>query len=438
MLAYQMRIAWKSLKRNPVLSSLLVAGIALGIAVSTTFVATYYLIARDPIPQKSDRLFYVQLDSWGPEEPFDEDRPEEPPDQITYRDARALMESEIPTHRSIMFPANLTVHPERQEERPFRALTRMCFRDFFALFDVPFAYGGPWDESADRDASTVVVLDHATNQRLFGGEDPVGRRLRIEDREFTVVGVLAPWRPTVKFYDPTQGGFEPPEELYLPFNLVEPMQVMTAGNDSNWKFYDGERLDYLFNSEAVWLQMWVQLDSEEQKAAYESFLDAYTTEQRQAGRFQRPTNNRLRDVMEWMEVEETMPREARTTLVVGLLFLVVCAVNLIGILLGKFLARAPEVGVRRALGASRGSVFLQHLIECLLVGALGGLLGLLMSLGGLKIVNRLLADVDAVFAPNPVMVAAAIGLALVAALIAGLYPSWRICRVAPATYLKLQ
>ena len=60
---------------------------------------------------------------------------------------------------------------------------------------------------------------------------------------------------------------------------------------------------------------------------------------------------------------------------VGLLFLVVAAVNLIGLLLGKFLARADEVGVRRALGASRRDVFLQHLVECQVVALLGGAIG---------------------------------------------------------------
>ena len=59
MLVYQIRLAWKSLKRNPILSMLLIGGIGLGIAVSMTFVTGYYMLTSDPIPQKSDRLFYV-------------------------------------------------------------------------------------------------------------------------------------------------------------------------------------------------------------------------------------------------------------------------------------------------------------------------------------------------------------------------------------------
>ena len=77
MLAYQIRLAWLSLKRNPVLSLLIVGGIGLGIAVAMTFVTAYYMMAANPIPQKSDRLHYVQLDAWEPEEPWDDDEDDE-------------------------------------------------------------------------------------------------------------------------------------------------------------------------------------------------------------------------------------------------------------------------------------------------------------------------------------------------------------------------
>src|SRR5687768_4993630 len=103
MLAYQLRIAWKSLRRTPVLSSLLVAGIALGIAVSTGFITAYHLLSRNPIPEKSADLYYVQLDAWNPDRPWDDDKPEEPPTQLTYRDSMALMESTAPLRKSAMF-----------------------------------------------------------------------------------------------------------------------------------------------------------------------------------------------------------------------------------------------------------------------------------------------------------------------------------------------
>lgn len=438
MFAYQLRMAVKSLKRNPVLSTLLVLGIALGIAVSTAFVTTYYMMAQNPIPQKSERLFYVQMDAWNPERPYDDEHPEEPPDQLTYRDVQALMESDIPTYKSGMFKAQLTVHPEAEGERPFRALVRMCFADFFPMFDVPFLYGSGWGSSADRGPEPVVVLNRETNERLFGGENSVGRKVRIEDREFTVVGVLDQWKPMPKFYDITNFEFGEPEEIYMPLEFTAAMEIDSAGNDSGWKFEAIETFDDWLQSESVWLQMWVQLDDRRQREEFQAFLDAYAMEQRQLGRFQRPINNRLRDVMQWMEAQEVVPEEATSMLIIGMLFLVVCSVNLIGLLLGKFLARGPEIGVRRALGASKLSIFLQHLLEVELVGIAGGVIGLGLSVVTLRVINSLFPQADFAFGLDSNMVGAGILLSIVAGMIAGLYPAWRICRVQPAMHLKTQ
>jgi putative ABC transport system permease protein len=389
MLAYQLKIALKSLQRNPVLSTLLIGGIALGIAVSTAFVTVYYMMASDPIPAKSDVLFAVQLDSWDPDEPWNDERPEEPPNQLTYRDMVAIMESDIPTHQSGMYKAELTMHPEAETDRPFRAVTRLCFGDFFTMFDVPFLYGGPWGGSADRGPEPVVVLSKETHLRLFGDENSVGRRVRIEDRDFTVVGVLDDWRPFVKYYDVNNFQFEEPEEAYIPLNFNVPLELYSSGNTNGWKFYPGNEYDDFLQSESVFLQMWVQLDSARQREEYLAFLDAYTDSQRELGRFQRPNNNKVRPVMEWLRVREVMPEEAKLMLVIAMLFLIVCSVNLIGILLGKFLARAPEVGVRRALGASKTSVFVQHLVECELIGLLGGVAGIGLSAVALELINGL-------------------------------------------------
>ena len=440
MLAYQLKIAFNSLKRNPVLSGLLIGGIALGIAVSTAFVTVYYLMASDPIPAKSDRLFAVQLDSWGADEPYDDDRPAEPSPQITYRDMVAIMESDSPVRQSGMYKGQLTVHPDSSSEtdRPFRAMTRLCFADFFPMFDVPFRYGTGWDASADRNTEPVVVLSEATNARLFAGADSVGKTVRIEDRDFTVVGVLDYWRPRVKFYDVNNFEFDEPEEIYIPFNFNRPLELYSSGNTNGWKFYPGSEYEDFLQSEDVFIQMWVELDSASQRNEYLAFLDAYTEGQRQLGRFARPTNNKVRPVMEWLDVREVVPDEAKLMLIIASLFLVVCSVNLIGILLGKFLARAPEIGVRRALGASKLSVFVQHILECELIGLLGGVVGIALSALALKLINGLFTRVDFAFGLDLNMLGAGVILSLVAGLIAGLYPAWRICRVAPATYLKLQ
>ncbi len=437
MLAYQLRMAAKSLRRNPVLSILMIGAVGLGIGVSTTFVTAHYILSMDPIPEKSSVLYYVEMDNWDPNRPWNDSDPTEAPNQITYRDMAGIMKSTIPTFQGGSFKASLYIHPEAKIGRPYKALGRMCFSDFFKLFDLPFEYGGGWDRQAEKGPDPVVVLDHETNQKLFGGENSVGRQVQIEDRHFKVVGVLKPWRPLPKFYDTHNSPFAEPEDIYLPFEFGRIFEVYSAGNTSNWKRYEGDSYQAFLDSESIWIQMWVQLDSAEQKEAYMDFLNAYVHTQKAVGRMQRPMNNKLFSVKEWLKEAEAVPEMATSLVVISLLFLVVCSLNLIGILLGKFLARAPEVSVRRAMGASRASVFFQHLVECEVVGLLGGLLGIFFSTLGLKWINSIFENLfESGLDAN--MLAVAVALALLSGLIAGLYPAWRICSIAPAAYLKEQ
>ena len=219
MLAYQIKSAIRSLRRNPALSALLIAGIGLGIAVSTAFITTYYLMAGDPIPHKSDQLFYVEMDSWNPDRPYNDEHPDWPPEQVTYRDARGIMESDIPTHQSVMFRASLTVQPEAENDQPYREDIRVCFNDFFAMFEVPFLYGGPWSDAADANAERVAVINAETNRKLFGGENSVGRSLRIENEIYSIVGVVDEWRPQTKYYDPNNNTLEIRRRFFSPSTL---------------------------------------------------------------------------------------------------------------------------------------------------------------------------------------------------------------------------
>jgi len=69
-----------------------------------------------------------------------------------------------------------------------------------------------------------------------------------------------------------------------------------------------------------------------------------------------------------------VPPESRVSLMVSLGFFLICLVNTIGLLLAKFMRRSGEIGVRRALGASRREIYTQFLIEAGTVGLAGGLL----------------------------------------------------------------
>ncbi len=440
MFFYQLRLAGKSVLRHPVLSGLIALGIALGVCVATTFLALYHILSADPVPGKSQNINLVLVDSWGlltGEGPCCRDRP----DLLTYRDTVALMKSGIPARQTPHFPAQLSIYPPRRDMRPFREMVRLGSGDLLPMFGAPFAYGSSWDKTADEAPAAVAVIDDKMNQKLFGGGNSVGKSFRIEDRDFRVVGVLAPWRPSILPYDQTQNPLRAPESIYIPFNWVIPMQIATSGNGASWKSNeDFETWEArAAGSEAMWLQLWVELKDAPQKAAYRRFTEGYVADQKKHGRLPRKQGEYLTTLPDLIEEWKVVPQQTKALATISILFLAVASVNLIGLFLGKFLARAPIAGIRRALGASRRTIFVQHLLEAELIGIAGGLVGIALAAGVLSLLNkvfRLIARSDGHLALDLPMIGAAVGLSLVAGAAAGLYPAWRICREAPARHLK--
>lgn len=437
MFSYYLKLGWLSIRRNPLLSTLMVVAIAVGIGASMTIITVNYVMSGNPIPQKSDQLFYVQLDSW---DPIDHDNEGfEPPDQMTYLDAMALMKAGKAYRQIASNRSGLVLEPQGEGERPFSVSSRNTWADFFPMFDVPFLYGGGWDDSVDDNLEKAVVLSKEINERVFGGENSVGRSLRLNGMDFQVVGVMDKYLPVPRFYDVTTGAFDEPAEVFIPFNIAVEYELPRNGNTSCWKVPDGDGFEAFLNSECAWIQFWAELRNDEEKQDYMAFLNAYTEQQKEMGRFPRPLNNRLSNVMEWMEIEEVVEDDAQVMLGLSLLFLMVCLLNTIGLLLAKFLGKSGDISLRRALGASRGSLFVQHMIESGMIGLGGGVLGIGLTWLGLRGIEMLFGEfVENLVGLNWVMILTAIGLAIVSALLAGLYPTWRACRIAPASQLKLQ
>jgi putative ABC transport system permease protein len=438
MFRYYLGLATSSLRSTPAMTGLMIGTVGLGIAVFMAALTVFYLMSNNPIPQKSDVLFAVTLDSWDPDRPADDDQPELPPPELTHRDAMALRASTIPTRRVAMHKVGLIVEPAREGVNPLKVVGRLTDGEFFAMFDVPFVYGATWSREADETGELAVVLGAEMNDRLFGGEDSVGKTLTIQSRDFTVVGVVERWHPSPKFYDVNNGAFDESEEMFIPVGVGRELEMSSEGNTNCWKNEDINNFEEFANSECSWWQFWAELETPEQVAEFQDYLDAYAMEQKTLGRFPRPLNNRLTNVEDWLDVRRVVRNDSKVLVGIAFLFLGVCLFNIVGLMLTKFLGKASQIGIRRALGASRKAVFTQQLIEVGALGAAGGIAGLLLALLALEGIKLLFPGFEQLAQLDMTLAGIAVVVAIVATVIAGLYPVWRVCRMPPSIYLRLQ
>ena len=436
MFRYYVKLGLASIRKNPILSALMIAAIAVGIGACMTVVNIDYVMGGNPIPNRSDVLFYVQVDSWDPNKPYDEEG--DPPYQVTYMDGKALLDARKARRQVLSYKTGRVIEPQGEGERPFQIEARSTSADFFAMFDTPFLYGSGWDRAADDNEEPVVVLGREVNERVFGGENSVGRTLIMNGDAYRVTGVLDTWEPVPKFYDVNNGQFDKTEQAYFPLSLGVAREIGNWGNTNCWKPGEGGFQGKL-RSECVWLQFWVELHGAKEKQEYMDFLNAYAESQKALGRFPRPLNNRLSNVMEWMENQHVVEDDVRVLIGLSFLFLVVCLLNTIGLLLAKVARRTGDISLRRALGASRRAIFSQYIVEAGVIGFGGGILGIGMTWLGLQGIKALYGEFDFItrlVQMDWVVILEAVGLAIISALAAALYPTWRACAVHPANQLK--
>jgi putative ABC transport system permease protein len=144
-------------------------------------------------------------------------------------------------------------------------------------------------------------------------------------------------------------------------------------------------------------------------------------------------------VREWLVYQHAVADEVRILVLVSFSFLLVCLLNAMGLMLAKIMGRAGDIGVRRALGASRRAIFGQCLIEAGVVGLAGGLLGLgLTALGLMGLRSLLSEEVSRLTHFSALDISIAVILAVLATTLAGWYPTWRAAQVQPAWQLKAQ
>ncbi|HEY4093454.1 MAG TPA: ABC transporter permease [Luteibacter sp.] len=430
---YYLEMAVRSLRRNPVLTALMILAVALGIGACMTTLTALHVLTGDPLPGRSGSIYMPRLD------PRAADTGEEttPPVQVTWTDGMALLHARRATHQALMVGGSATIRPDDPGMEAFITSGRFTTADFFPMFGTPFAFGQGWSDAEDEGRARVAVISDALNARLFDGANSVGRVLHVNDASFRIIGVLKPWRPVPHFYDIYSGEYAKAEDIYVPLTASRDTELPRTGGVECWGAGSTEESD-MERSTCTWLQFWVQLDNAQAKQAYATFLEGYAREQHAAGRFERNLPTALTGVQAFLDERHVVPSDVRLQFWLASGFFFVCLLNTVGLMLAKFLRRAGELGVRRALGASRRAIFAQLLFEAGIIGFAGGVIGLGFAVVGLALV-RINPDRSAQLAHLDLpMLGITFVLSVVAAMLAGLFPAWRACQVPPGLHLKSQ
>ena len=275
--------------------------------------------------------------------------------------------------------------------------------DFFRVFGARLALGRAIAPQDDRlNGERVMVLTHSLWQRQFGGQtDVVGRNITISGQSYTVIGVTAP-------------DFQPPRktlEAFVPIHVFYPNAAVSRG--------------------AHLLRVYARLGAGVALTQAQSELNVIDRRLAEAN----PEEGTERQT-KLIPLHERMVGSIRPALLVllgavGLVLLVACA-NFANLLLARIATRTQELTVRAALGASRGRLIRQVLVESILLALLGGFAGMLLGSWGVDALLALKPDdlprVENIALDGRVL-SFTFGLALLTGVIFGTFPAWQATRV---------
>jgi len=453
MFSYNLQLALRSLKQRVQLTILMILAISIGIGLLITVQTMAYQNEKMPLAHKADSIYFVQADN----RELGADPIVSQPRMIylTHRDARNLMTGDTPAKaHTTVWKTDIILNSLDQNIRPFRSRTAVTNHSFFSMFDVPFLYGSPWDNESDNNGAPVIVLTKESNELLFGGENSVGKQLRVNDLSVTVVGVLNDWDLGRRFYDESYSTSRHDtafisDTFAINNNIMRNERLSCLPQDSSKRgIYRTNDVQGLINSECSFVRLWAQIDSASKAAEYEGYLEQYVMTQKSLGRFPREMNNYVTSLYTMVTLANELRGGRDPLKYIAPLFFFVCLLNAIGLLLAKFMRKSNEVSLRRALGASKSTLMGQYLLEVMLIGFMGGILGCVFAYFGLQGMMRVnvyqsdytvtLDSLRHAFAMDWIMIGKAFGIAIGSTIVVGLYPIWRIINIPPASQLKSQ
>ena len=295
--------------------------------------------------------------------------------------------------------------------------------EFFSTLGVPMVLGRPF--TADEDtpsAAPVIVLDYSFWRRVFASDpNVIGRSVRLDSTSATIVGVADP-----RFTNFTPGKFQ---DFYMPLSMV--LQVRTQWWDSGNRLYEPDSL---------WVNIVGRLKpgvSLEQAQAVATTVFRNDTIHGAKPLFKEADDPRIQLLYVDEALHGTNKQIASMLyllmVAVGIALLIACS-NVAGLTLARSAHRQKEMALRIALGAGHGRVIRQLLTESVLLSTIGGALGVLLAVWGVKAMTHFLAAAhDGVFQyvvePNARVLAFTLVITFLTGILFGLAPARRCAQI---------
>lgn len=277
--------------------------------------------------------------------------------------------------------------------------------DYAQWMNRPIGMGRGLTQDDQRRRSTVAVVGATLGSKLFGGSDPVGRDVTVEGQRFRIVGILAAGQifSDENYYD--ANGILIPIETYMdridPDHKLTHLAVKLAAKKDLGEVSAamiGRAKQAHHNIEDIEIKDL----SEELARSYQNFLE---------------------QMRGWTIVLMSL---AGTVLLVG-------GVGVLSVMLISFSDRRYEIGLRKAMGASDHEVFIQFILEALVLASVGAFAG---TLAGAALCRALSPKFPYGLIVNPVGLVVAWGIALALALVFGMYPAIRASRLSPMEAMR--
>jgi putative ABC transport system permease protein len=274
--------------------------------------------------------------------------------------------------------------------------------------DLAIASGRFWTEDEDARHAHVCLLGYDTAQMLFGNEDPIGREVNVATGLYTVIGVMD------KRKQPFGSGKNPADNgVYFPLGTFH-------------NLYPGIRDMFIA----------IRYDDQRNKTLVEE-------EVREMLRIRRKVRVDLPDNFEMMGPDSLSKLWAQLT---GGLVLFMIAVSSVGLMVGgvgvmnimlvSVTERTREIGVRKAIGATRRTIMTQFTVEAVTLCAIGGIIGILVGGVITYVVYFLPIGLPASLSPTWVLTGFAVSCAI--GLMFGIYPAWKAANLDPIEALRYE